>query len=205
MKMKILPLSFVLLSLFFWSCSKDKDDNDLDDLVFVDIHEYAAKHFPEADRTETGMYVIIEEEGNGAYPEPDERLFVYFTLHLLDGKVIDTLNYRRKPDWYVQPLKPMHPGSGATEAQLEAYEKSLEEYEKELSDYNNLSTKFKLFTFKYDTNDVIVGFNEGVGRMKKGSKAVLLIPAKLAYGEKSYGNIPANASLRYDIELVNVK
>jgi FKBP-type peptidyl-prolyl cis-trans isomerase len=51
---------------------------------------------------------------------------------------------------------------------------------------------------------VIPGWDQGIAMLNKGSKAVLLIPSPLAYGTRSAGaDIPANAVLRFEVELVD--
>lgn len=51
---------------------------------------------------------------------------------------------------------------------------------------------------------VIPGWDEGISMMKEGEKAVLLIPSKLAYGERGNQVIPPCAPLVFDVELVKV-
>lgn len=51
---------------------------------------------------------------------------------------------------------------------------------------------------------VLKGLEEGIGLMKVGEKARFVLPYTLAYGEKTYGNIPAYSNLVFDVELVDV-
>jgi FKBP-type peptidyl-prolyl cis-trans isomerase len=60
------------------------------------------------------------------------------------------------------------------------------------------------FTFMLGAGQVIRGWDEGVLGMKVGGRRQLHIPAKLAYGQESMGDIPPNSDLIFDVALLEV-
>jgi FKBP-type peptidyl-prolyl cis-trans isomerase FkpA len=54
-------------------------------------------------------------------------------------------------------------------------------------------------------NGVIKCWTEGVQMMKPGGRARLVCPPEIGYGEHGFGLIPANATLIFEIELLEVK
>lgn len=54
-------------------------------------------------------------------------------------------------------------------------------------------------------NRLLPGWEEGVGLMKPGGKAKLVLPAELAFGEEGYGFIPPNSQIMIEVELLSVK
>lgn len=61
------------------------------------------------------------------------------------------------------------------------------------------------FPFVMGTNSMIPGWEEGVALMKVGEKAQLILPPELAYGEQGVGPIPPNATLIFEVELLDIQ
>ena len=60
-------------------------------------------------------------------------------------------------------------------------------------------------TISFALNGVIPGWTEGLQLMPAGSTYMFYIPSNLAYGSRASGPIPANSTLIFKVELVEVK
>lgn len=65
--------------------------------------------------------------------------------------------------------------------------------------FDSGTTKFLL-----GMGNVIDGWDEGIALMKKGGKAILIIPSDLGYGPDKHGTIPGYTPLVFEVELINV-
>ena len=64
----------------------------------------------------------------------------------------------------------------------------------------------QVFSFPLGAGRVISGWDEGVQGMKVGGQRTLIIPSNLAYGPSGAGGvIPPNATLLFEIELIEIR
>ena len=61
------------------------------------------------------------------------------------------------------------------------------------------------FDFTLGMDSVIRGWDEGLVGMRVGGKRMLVIPPSYGYGAQGVGTIPANSTLIFEVELLNVK
>lgn len=72
---------------------------------------------------------------------------------------------------------------------------------------NELGSSDKLgdyYDIVYGQGNVLKGLEEGIGLMSVGDKATFVLPYTLAYGENSYGLIPACSNLIFDVEMLDI-
>lgn len=70
--------------------------------------------------------------------------------------------------------------------------------------FDSSVTRGDPFTFALGQRQVIAGWDEGVALMTRGSRYKFTIPPGLAYGEQGSGRIPANATLVFEVELLDI-
>jgi peptidylprolyl isomerase len=74
------------------------------------------------------------------------------------------------------------------------------------TEFDNSYDRGQPFAFPLGQGRVIAGWDEGIALLTVGSKARLIIPPDLAYGEQGAGGvIPPNATLIFEVELVSVQ
>lgn len=72
--------------------------------------------------------------------------------------------------------------------------------------FDSSRDKGEPFSFRIGASEVIKGWDEGVAGMKVGGRRKLIIPPSLGYGADGAGGvIPPNATLIFDVELMDVE
>ena len=126
-----------------------------------------------ATTTPSGLTYKIVQKGTGVKPADGSTFFFHYAGYFEDGTLFDS-----------------------------SYEEVAKAYGK--YDENRAIQKgYQAFPFQAGKKDgMIPGFLEGLNLMSYGDKAVLYIPAKLAYGERGAGGvIPPNATLIFELEM----
>jgi FKBP-type peptidyl-prolyl cis-trans isomerase FkpA len=84
------------------------------------------------------------------------------------------------------------------------FDTSIEEIARK-TDLYDANRNFKPIEFPLGQGQVIPGWDEAIKLMKVGEKATIFLPSSIAYGDNGTGPIPPFATLKFDIELVEVK
>ena len=83
------------------------------------------------------------------------------------------------------------------------------EYEGKLDDgkvFDSSAKHGKPLEFEVGAGQMIKGFDEAFELMRKGEKLTLIIPPELGYGARAKGTvIPANSTLIFEVELVDIR
>lgn len=124
-------------------------------------------------KTKSGLIYKIITPGKGKKPTVGQNVFVHYAGFFVDGTLFDT--------------------SYATVAEENG---TFDSARKEANGYAPFP-----FTYGAKTG-LIPGFIEGLENMKFGDKMALLIPGHLGYGPQGYGAIPPNATLLFEVELL---
>lgn len=126
-----------------------------------------------ATKTASGLSYVIVKEGEGAKPNIGQEVLIDYAGFFENGIMFDSSNEELSKTF------------GTFDARRAAY------------------NQYIPIPFKYGTKTgLIPGFIEGIEQMKIGDKAIVFIPAHLAYGERGAGPIPPNADLVFELEML---
>ncbi|MGB0918659.1 MAG: FKBP-type peptidyl-prolyl cis-trans isomerase [Flavobacteriales bacterium] len=73
------------------------------------------------------------------------------------------------------------------------------------SPFDDSYKRGKPFSFPLGGGRVIKGWDEGIAYLNVGDSATLIIPSELGYGSADRPTIPANSTLIFDVQLMDVK
>lgn len=140
------------------------------------IEAYLEENNIDAEKTESGIFYVIKEEGNGQQAAAGDTVSVNYAGHVLDGPYFDT--------------------------NIEEVAKEEGLFNEQRAEANG----YEPLEFKLGQGRVIKGWDEGIALLQEGDKATLYIPSPLAYGPNQRSKeIVANSILVFDVELVDVK
>ena len=72
--------------------------------------------------------------------------------------------------------------------------------------FDSSKNRNQTFSFNVGEKEVIEGWDKGVQLFNKGTKAIIILPSWLAYGEYGAGGIiPSNTPLIFEIEIISIK
>ncbi|MBL6446840.1 FKBP-type peptidyl-prolyl cis-trans isomerase [Fulvivirga sp. 29W222] len=139
------------------------------------IESFLKENNIEAERTESGIFYVMKEEGAGEQAASGDTVKVNYAGHVLNGAFFDTND--------------------------EALAKEKELFNEQRAAQGG----YDPLEFVLGQGRVIKGWDEGIALLKEGGKATLYIPSPLAYGPRQRSaEIVANSILVFDVELVEV-
>ncbi len=143
-------------------------------VLMADKVAYFEKIKTKATKSTTGLFYKITENGGGKKPANGSTVYIDYAGFLENGMLFDSSR------------------------------KSVEESYGKFNEQKQLQNGYKPFPFVVGSKTgLIPGFIEGLEKMKVGDKAVLFIPANLAYGEQGAGTIiPPNSNIIFEIQML---
>lgn len=79
-------LSIFLVLFLFFSCSEDEESFDFQ--TDTDIIKYISDNNLNAEKTNSGLYYVLNEEGSGARPAENSIVNIEYKAYFLDGTII---------------------------------------------------------------------------------------------------------------------
>ncbi|MCY4780049.1 FKBP-type peptidyl-prolyl cis-trans isomerase [Sphingobacterium sp. UT-1RO-CII-1] len=178
---------------------------------FVTFKIKVRKHFKKGSLTDSALYAQIDEyfksEVDGLKNGEEGKLASYISTNKLDPKKTESgLQYAVNEEG-----KGNKPVIGDTvvvnyTGKLvggKIFDTNNAELAKKENKFNPMR-QYEPLRFRIGHDPVIQGWTEAFQLLTKGSKATLLIPSHLGYGERGGGEIPPYAPLVFDVELVDV-
>ncbi len=122
----------------------------------------------------SGLKMFITEEGSGVKPKRGVKVRINYAVFFTEGSLIAT-----------------------------SYKDKAEKFNKFDQRIENTGT-YNPFSMIYnETATLVPGFREAMLNMNYGDKAMLFVPAHLAYGSQGKSGIPPNTDLIFEMEIVD--
>lgn len=174
----------------------------------------ANKHFKKGDLTDSALYAELntyfDAEVKKLKDSEQQKIDAYIKNNKLEPKktasglqyIITEEGTGEKPA-AGDTVKVNY--TGALAASGDVFDTSIKEVAEKSKIYNAMRP-YEPAKFAIGVGQVIPGWDEGLLLLPKGSKAKLIIPSQLGYGERGdmRGVIPPYAPLVFDIELVDI-
>ena len=77
----------LLLVILFMSCSNDDSNNKIE--TEADILQYISNHNLVTKKSNSGLYYVIQKQGEGAKPTSNSNVTVNYKGYFLNGKIFD--------------------------------------------------------------------------------------------------------------------
>lgn len=175
-------LSFLAVGLFF-ACDREFSDLEGDEMAKLNAW-VQVKNIPAEALMPSGMYYLSIKDGDGLSPDSGDFVIYSYKEKKLDGIIVD----------------------------------SDSSYIAKLYEFFNINYHYvPVFTMFDNSNRVVEGYSrymlaglyEGLGYMKEGGKATLIVPSSLAYGRSGKAinqstSIKPYESIIYEVELHKV-
>ncbi|HLT86742.1 MAG TPA: FKBP-type peptidyl-prolyl cis-trans isomerase [Sphingobacterium sp.] len=169
------------------------------------------KHFKKGDLTDSAMYAQVDEyfkaEIETLKQAEEGKLANYIAKNKLEPKKTDSgLQYIVKEEGAGN--KPVVGDTvvvnyTGTLVNGKVFDTNDAELAKKENTFNPMR-QYEPIRFRVGHDPVIQGWTEGLQLLSKGSKATLLVPSSIGYGERGGGTIPPYAPLVFDVELVDI-
>ena len=86
-------LSIMLLAILFTACLPENETTIFEAQTEADIIKYIEDNNLNAERSDSGLYYLINEEGTGARPTPTSSVVVAYT-----GSFLDKIIFEKSPE-----------------------------------------------------------------------------------------------------------
>lgn len=181
---------------------------------YIVFHVKVNKHFKKGDLTDSALYAEVNQYFDGEIEKlkssEESKIDSYIQQNKLEPlKTASGLRYviveEGKGEKPVAGDTIQVNYTGALVASGEVFDTSVKEVAEKNNIYNPMRP-YEPVKFAIGVRQVIPGWDEGLLLLPKGTKAKLIIPSELAYGERGDGRgvIPPYAPLVFDVELIDI-